>query len=86
MRRELARMLPNLAFFASLFGGQWLLSIHTPSHLAVGPVVALAAWLLAVHVTGMIVHELGHALAVRLAVRVLGEGWDTVLAPRTDSP
>jgi hypothetical protein len=31
MRRELARLLPNLAFLALLFGGQWLLSINAPT-------------------------------------------------------
>jgi hypothetical protein len=73
MRRELARLLPNLAFLALLFGGQWLLSISAPRDMAVSAVVALAAWLLAAFAGGTIAHELGHALAVRLAgERVLG--------------
>jgi peptidase M50-like protein len=73
MRRELARVLPNLAFLALLFGGQWLLRINVPSHLATRTLVASVAWLLAALVTGIVVHELGHALAVRLVgERVLG--------------
>jgi hypothetical protein len=73
MRRELARLLPNLAFLALLFGGQWLLSINAPRDLAVSTVVVLAAWLLAAFAAGTVAHELGHVLAVRLAgERVLG--------------
>jgi hypothetical protein len=73
MRRELTHLLPSLTFFALLFGGQWLLRLNRPSQLAVWSVVAFAAWLLAVFVTGTVVHELGHALAVRLVgERVLG--------------
>lgn len=73
MRRDLARVLPLLAFFALLYGGQWLLRIHAPPHQAAGTVVAFAAWVLAVFVTATVVHECGHAVAVRLAGgRVLG--------------
>jgi hypothetical protein len=73
MRRELARLLPNLAFFALLFGGQQLLSINSPRDLAVSAMVALAAWLVAAIAAGTVAHELGHALAVRLVgERVLG--------------
>jgi hypothetical protein len=73
MRRDLARVLPVLAFLALLYGGQWLLRIHSPAHQATGTVVACAAWLLAVFAAGTVVHECGHAVAVRLAgERVLG--------------
>jgi hypothetical protein len=73
MRRELTRLLPSLTFFALLLGGQWLLRLNRPSHLTVWSLVAFAAWLLAVFIAGTVVHELGHALAVRLAgERVLG--------------
>ncbi|HEY3977257.1 MAG TPA: M50 family metallopeptidase [Streptosporangiaceae bacterium] len=73
MRRDLARVLPVLAFLALLYGGQWLLRIHSPAHQATGTVAARAAWLLAVFAAGTVVHECGHAVAVRLAgERVLG--------------
>jgi Peptidase family M50 len=73
MRRELARVLPNLSFLALLLGGQWLLRINIPSHLGGWTRVAFAAWLLAAFAAAIVVHELGHALAVRLAgERVLG--------------
>jgi hypothetical protein len=54
---------PFLAFLAVLYGGRWLLGLRIPPHLAMATVVAFAALLLAI--TGMVVHELGHALAVR---------------------
>jgi hypothetical protein len=66
MRRELARLLPNLAFLALLLGGQRLLSFNAPHDLAVSATVSLAAWILAAIAAGMVAHELGHALAVRL--------------------
>ena len=58
--------LPFLAFLAVLYGGRSLLGLRIPPHLAIATVVAFAALLLAAFITGMVVHELGHALAVRL--------------------
>lgn len=73
MRRELARALPSLTYLALLLGGEWLLNIRIPSHLGVWPTVAGAAWIVAALATGTVVHELGHAAAVRLAgEQVLG--------------
>jgi hypothetical protein len=61
MRRELARLLPNLAFLALLLGGQRLLSFNAPHDLAVSATVSLAAWILAAIAAGTVAHELGHA-------------------------
>ena len=73
MRRELASLLPNLAFLALVLGGEWLFRINAPPHQDVWTVMAFAAWLVAVFVTATVVHELGHGLAVRLVgERVLG--------------
>jgi hypothetical protein len=73
MRGELGSVLPSLAFPVLVLGGQWLLDIHSPPHLAVVTQVVFAASILAAAVTGTVVHELGHALAVRLVGgRVLG--------------
>jgi Peptidase family M50 len=72
MRRGLMPLLPTLAYLAVFFGGQWLLGINAP-HLTTSATVAYAAWLLAAFIVGMVVHELGHALAARLAgAEVLG--------------
>jgi hypothetical protein len=73
MRGALAKLLGVLTFWAFFYGGQWLLGIHAPGNLTVSLAVAWAAYLLAAFVAGMIVHELGHAVAVRLVgERVLG--------------
>lgn len=76
MRRILARLdrvWPLLAFLAVLYGGQWLLGIRTPPHQAISGQVALGAVLLAAFAVGTVIHELGHAIAVRLVgERVLG--------------
>ena len=73
MRRGLTLLLPTLAYFAVFFGGQWLLGIKTPQHLTTSATVAYAGWLLAAFIVGTVAHELGHALAARLAgAEVLG--------------
>jgi hypothetical protein len=73
MRRGLMPLLPTLAFSAVFFGGQWLLGINTPQHLTTSATVAYAGWLLAAFIVGTVAHELGHALAARLAgAEVLG--------------
>ena len=66
MRGALGRLLGALIFPACFFGGQWLLRIQAPEHLAVSTEVAYAAWVLGALFAGMVAHELGHALAVRL--------------------
>jgi hypothetical protein len=66
MRRGLLLLLPALTYSAVFFGGQWLLGIETPQHLATSAEVAFSVWLLAALIIGMVAHELGHALAVRL--------------------
>jgi hypothetical protein len=73
MRRGLMLLLPDLAYLAVLFGGQWLLGINTPRHLTTLATVAYTGWLLAAFIVGTVAHELGHALAARLAgAEVLG--------------
>jgi hypothetical protein len=58
--------LPFLAFLAVLYGGQWLLGLTVPAQEPVSGLVGYAAVLLAAFVAGSILHELGHAIAVRL--------------------
>jgi len=67
MRRDLSGALPPLAFLAIFYGGQWLLGINVPQHLALSSEVVLGLLVLAGMFIGLIVHELGHALAVRWA-------------------
>jgi hypothetical protein len=67
MRRGLLLLLPTLAYSAVFFGGQWLLGIQSPQHMATSAEVAFAGCLLAALIIGMVAHELGHALVVRLA-------------------
>jgi hypothetical protein len=72
MLKWLDPALPILAFLAVLYGGQWL-GISTPPHQATSAQVDFVALLLAAFATGTVLHELGHALAVRLVgERVLG--------------
>jgi len=64
---------PFLATLAVIFGGQWLLGVRVPPHQATTAQVGFAAVLLAALAAGMVLHECGHALAVRLVgERVLG--------------
>ena len=64
---------PILAFLCFFYGGQWLLGIRIPSHQAISAQVGFGAVVLAAFVAGTVVHELGHAFAVRLVgERVLG--------------
>lgn len=76
VRRMLARLGPawsSLTYLAVLYGGQWLLGIHAPAHVATSALVVFTAAFWAALVVGTVVHELGHAIAVRLAgERVLG--------------
>lgn len=76
MRRTLAWLdpaWPILAFLGVFYGGQWLLGIRIPSHRPISAQVGFGAVLLAAFLVGTVVHELGHALAVRLVgARVLG--------------
>lgn len=73
---------PNAVFMAVLFGGQLLL--HIPSHLAFSTELAECGWVLAAFIVGLIVHELGHAVAVLLVgERVLGIEFGGKLARRT---
>jgi hypothetical protein len=58
--------LPFLAFMAVLYGGRWLLGLRIPAHLTAGTVVGFAVLLVAAFAVGTVVHELGHAVAVRL--------------------
>src|SRR5258707_3685924 len=74
MRRGLMPLLPTLAFLAVFFGGQWLLGINTPQHLATSATVAYAGWLLAAFLVGTVAHELGHAPSG--ANRRPGTAWD----------
>src|SRR5580704_13247107 len=67
MRRGLLLLLPTLAYSAVFFGGQWLLGIQSPRHMATSAEVAFAGCLLAALIIGMVAHELGHAVVVRLA-------------------
>jgi Peptidase family M50 len=67
MRRGLLLLLPTLAYLAVFFGGQWLLGINIPQHLDNSATVAYVGWLLTAFIVGTVAHELGHALAVRLA-------------------
>jgi len=67
MRRGLLLLLPTLAYSAVFFGGQWLLGIQSPQHMATSAEVAFAGCLLAALIIGMVAHELGHAVVVRLA-------------------
>ena len=67
MRRGLLLLLPTLAYSAVFFGGQWLLGIQSPQHMATSAEVAFAGCLLAALIIGMVAHELGHAVMVRLA-------------------
>ena len=64
--------LPFLAFMVVFYGGRWLLGIHIPSDESTSAEIGYAALLLAAFAAGTVVHELGHALAVRLVgARVL---------------
>jgi hypothetical protein len=67
MRRGLLLLLPTLAYSAVFFGGQRLLGIQSPQHMATSEEVAFAGSLLAALIIGMVAHELGHAVVVRLA-------------------
>lgn len=65
--------MPFLTFMAVFFGASWLLGIHSPRHLAASTAVAYACLLAGGFAFGTVLHELGHALAARLAgEKVLG--------------
>jgi hypothetical protein len=73
MLTALGRVSPALAFLGVLYGGQWLLGIHVPAHQTISAEAGYAGLLLAAFVAGMVLHELGHAIATRLVgARVLG--------------
>jgi peptidase M50-like protein len=63
----LGRAAGLLVFYACLYGGIWLFRIHGPQHISVWTIVALVFWLTAAYIVGLVAHELGHAIAVRLA-------------------
>lgn len=84
MRRALIRAMPPLVFLAVFYGGRWLLGISIPQNLAISAEVAIGVWLIAAFAIGTVVHELGHALAVRLVgERVLGMTFGSKFASRT---
>jgi hypothetical protein len=66
MRRGLLLLLPNLAYSAVFFGGLWLLGIETPQHEGTWTEVAFSVCVLAALIIGTVLHELAHAVAVRL--------------------
>ncbi len=76
--------MPPLVFLAVFYGGRWLLGISIPQNLAISAEVAIGVWLIAAFAIGTVVHELGHALAVRLVgERVLGMTFGSKFASRT---
>jgi hypothetical protein len=73
MRGALGRLIFACTFPAIFFGGQWLLGIHIPADISNWAAAAYVGCLLAAFAVGMVAHELGHALAIRLVgERVLG--------------
>ncbi len=65
--------MPLVVFLAVFYGAKWLLGIHVPQRWSTPAEVSFAGLLLAAFAVGTVLHELGHALAVRLAgERVLG--------------
>jgi hypothetical protein len=66
MRRLPGELLPALIYFGVFYGGLWMLGISIPQNLAIWAIVALCASLTIAFLAGMVVHEAGHALAVRL--------------------
>jgi hypothetical protein len=77
MRRELARLLPNLAFLALLLGGQRLLSFNAPHDLAVSATVSVGVGL------GGSVSFQSHRLSAarRAAVYAAGPAANLLAAP-----
>jgi peptidase M50-like protein len=67
MRRTLGRMANTLILLACLWGGREILVRHEPANVAVITELGFGVLLFAAFIAGMVVHELGHALAARLA-------------------
>jgi hypothetical protein len=66
MRRLPRQLLPTLLYFAVFYGGLWIFGISVPQNLAIWASAATCVWLIIAFFVGMVVHEAGHALAVRL--------------------
>jgi hypothetical protein len=64
---------PFLVYLAVFYSGRWLLHIRTPQHQSLAAEAGLVVLLLAAYAVGTVLHELGHALVVRLVGgRLLG--------------
>lgn len=66
MRGVLGGIVNALIFLACTWGAREILVAHEPAHAPWTAGLGVVAWLLAAYVTGTVVHELGHAAAVRL--------------------
>ncbi len=72
MRRGVAQLLFAVVYVACYGLGIWLIIEHAPAHTTAVGKAAAAMLVLAAYAVGIIMHELGHALAARLAgARVL---------------
>jgi hypothetical protein len=65
MRRTLGRLAYVLIFLACMWGGREILLAKEPAHVAVTTWLGFGALLIGAYIAGMVVHELGHALAAR---------------------
>lgn len=66
MRGVLGRLAEAMIILACFWSSQEILVRHEPANLAAATRFGYAAWLVGAYVAGMVVHELGHAAAVRL--------------------
>jgi hypothetical protein len=67
MRRGVAQVIFAVVYLAGYVVGVWLILQHEPSHRTLAGKIAGVLLVLAATLFGVVVHELGHALAVRLA-------------------